>query len=133
MPYRHPRALARCERPKTIGRFFSYIDIHPGCSCWKWTGHLNSHGYGHYRCGGKLTYAHRFSYALFNNGVPEGMTVDHICGNARCVNPEHLQLATSEDNAAKGKGYEKDVETEKLPGVGGDPVVDCGDLPPIPF
>src|ERR1700744_3050035 len=54
--------------------------------CWNWVGAKNNRGYGNYRSKS----AHRMSYEA-NSGekIPEGMTIDHICRNTSCVNPDH--------------------------------------------
>jgi hypothetical protein len=30
--------------------------------------------------------------------VPEGLEIDHLCGNTRCVNPAHLEAVTHREN-----------------------------------
>jgi len=66
--------------------------------CWNWTGHVSGGGYGRIRNGGKREQAHRVSFALAGNKIPEGLVVDHICNNRRCVRPDHLQAITQRDN-----------------------------------
>jgi len=67
--------------------------------CWEYGGYLNVWGYGRLRHNGKKILAHRLSY-LFNIGeIPDGALVLHKCDNPKCVNPEHLYLGTSKDNA----------------------------------
>lgn len=67
-------------------------------SCWNWTGCF-------FRKKGKKTYgcfqnraAHRFSYELEKGKVPDGLTIDHLCENKACVNPEHLECVTQLEN-----------------------------------
>lgn len=43
---------------------------------------------------------HRLSCAAFNNAVPEGYVVLHLCDDPRCVNPHHLRSGTHEENMA---------------------------------
>jgi hypothetical protein len=45
----------------------------------------------------KHVYPHRFSYAMHKE-IPKGMTVDHLCSNKMCVNPEHLEIVSIWEN-----------------------------------
>lgn len=62
--------------------------------CIDWAGRLNRQGYG--RIGWDL--AHRRAYEQSVGPVPDGMELDHLCRNARCVNPDHLEPVTREEN-----------------------------------
>lgn len=42
--------------------------------------------------------AHRFAYTVFVGPIPEGLTLDHLCRNTWCVNPEHLEPVTQAEN-----------------------------------
>jgi len=42
--------------------------------------------------------AHRFSYELLENHIPDGYTLDHLCRNRICVNPSHLDIVTLKEN-----------------------------------
>jgi hypothetical protein len=80
--------------------------------CWNWTGTLMLTGYGciRYNLGPRkntVFLAHRASYKLLGGGeLIDGMAIDHMCSNRRCINPEHLQQLTIERNAQKVK-FEK--------------------------
>ena len=67
-------------------------------SCWNWTGATNSQGYGQLRFGNKAIYAHRVAWEMNNGPIPDGLVVDHMCHNRRCVNPAHLQIVTQKQN-----------------------------------
>ncbi|MGV7669138.1 HNH endonuclease signature motif containing protein [Mycobacterium kansasii] len=36
--------------------------------------------------------------------VPDGMDLDHTCWNRRCVNPDHLRVATRKQNCENQQG-----------------------------
>jgi hypothetical protein len=42
------------------------------------------------KTGRRVLYMHRIFWAREHGPIPAGYQVDHLCGNARCVNPEHL-------------------------------------------
>jgi hypothetical protein len=46
--------------------------------------------------------AHRFAYELLVGPIPEGLVIDHLCRNRRCVNPAHLEPVTAEENWRRG-------------------------------
>lgn len=45
--------------------------------------------------------AHRVAYALLVGPIPEGMVIDHLCSNRSCVNPEHLEPVTQDENVRR--------------------------------
>ena len=68
-----------------------------------------SHGYaqiGWNENGGHFgTTAHRAAWVYANGEqIPLGMTVDHICKNRLCVNPDHLRLLGNFENARRTAG-----------------------------
>ena len=70
-------------------------------TCWNWEAAL-SEGYGIFYNGSHRIRAHRFSYELLIGPIPTGLQLDHLCRNARCVNPAHLEAVTSRENTMRG-------------------------------
>jgi hypothetical protein len=70
--------------------------------CWLWTAGRNGDGYGHLRVAGPHVKAHRFSYELLVDAIPDELQLDHLCRVRHCVNPDHLELVTSRENTLRG-------------------------------
>jgi hypothetical protein len=72
--------------------------------CWLWKGYVGKRGYAVYTklIDGKRPIAHRYVYEALIGPIPEGMTLDHLCGHPSCVNPEHLEPVTLRENVLRG-------------------------------
>ena len=86
---------------KSADRFWENIDRSIG-DCWNWLGSLDRDGYGRVRYNGRRTRAHRIAYELAIGPIPAGLVIDHLCRNRRCVNPDHLEPVTSQENTRRG-------------------------------
>lgn len=86
---------------------FSRADVLPRIAisptgCWEWTGQIKA-GYG--RLSGAS--AHRISYEVFIGPIPSGLTLDHLCYNPPCVNPDHLEPVTAIENLRRQRSASK--------------------------
>jgi hypothetical protein len=84
-------------------RFMEKVEITP--TCWVWTACLNSHGYGKFAIRTSTAYpAHRLAYETLIGKIPKDKQIDHLCRNRKCVNPEHMEAVTVQENLKRGFG-----------------------------
>lgn len=74
------------------------VSPEPMSGCWLWLLSDGNHGYPQGYANGTVVLAHRISYTAFKGEIPKGFDVDHICRNKPCVNPDHLEVVTPEEN-----------------------------------
>lgn len=88
--------------------------------CWGWKGVPGKSGYGHIGSYRNLITAHRLSWIIHNEPIPEGFWVLHKCHNPICSNPNHLYLGTAKDNtqdmfeAGRGNRSRQNSKNSKL-------------------
>ncbi len=70
--------------------------------CMEWVGYVTWKGYGQFSVGTKMRASHRLAWEEANGPIPEGMQLDHLCRNRRCVDPLHLEVVTREENNRRG-------------------------------
>lgn len=86
-----------------VRRFMSYVEVLQ-FGCWHWTGARsrgrgNRKWYGSFSIGKKTVRAHRFSAEVIGGKqCPAGHHRDHVCNFSLCVNPDHIEIVTREEN-----------------------------------
>lgn len=71
--------------------------------CWEWIGSHDARGYGLLWLDGRHQKAHRLVYAALVGDIPE-QSLDHLCRNRTCVNPDHLEPVSLVVNTLRGYG-----------------------------
>lgn len=84
------------KRREEIEVFFSHILSLDGC--WQWGGYVQNAGYASFSTSRETILAHRWSYRYFVGKIKAKMTLDHLCRNKLCVNPDHLEQITRTQN-----------------------------------
>jgi hypothetical protein len=90
--------------PLQLERFWDKVEVHHPAGCWEWTGYTVPLGYGSVRLGDILYQTHRVAYTILIGPIPEGLTIDHLCRNRRCVNPDHLEPVPARVNVLRSFG-----------------------------
>ncbi len=99
-----PRKRARSIMPRKPLEERFWPKVEKTFSCWIWTAGKNNKGYGMIWDAeeGRQVLAHRASYQMMKGPIPEGLSLDHLCRNPACVNPDHLEPVTHKENLRRG-------------------------------
>ena len=80
---------------------------------WYWVGSLHTKGnggaYGYLYLGrsgrrgrrSPMVMIHRYVYELLVGQIPEGLVIDHLCGERLCCRPSHLEAVTLVENSRR--------------------------------
>jgi len=95
--------LVNQEKKKDwVERFWSKVNKTD--ACWEWVSAIDTYGYGIFQRSypkRQSIKAHRVAYELVVGQIPDGLTLDHLCYNTKCVNPEHLEPVTKSENSSR--------------------------------
>lgn len=101
MPAADQTVVDHIRTVKFRRRFYGKLmDNDNGCHVW--TGAVSSNGRGMVGVMNRTYSVHRVAW-MMQSGQPiaAGMTVDHLCYNGLCVNPDHLQLVDLSENVRR--------------------------------
>lgn len=112
MHYKRVERIGSVDLPEPldlVDRFLSKVnksgpvpDYRPELGpCWLWLMEPAVTGYGVISIENQVQYAHRVSYELFVDAIPDGLTIDHLCRVQMCVNPAHLEPVTLAENTRR--------------------------------
>ena len=91
-------------------RFHAKVEIDHATECWEWRGGSRAGSRGEYggfsmvALGHPSIQAHRAAWMLLRGPIPEGLSIDHLCKNTNCVNPEHMEPVTLAENTRRAHG-----------------------------
>lgn len=90
--------------PEFQKRFWVRVTRHED-GCWEWQS-PRADGYGKVWVSPAHphAYVHQVSYLLAGGVIPDGMEIDHVCRNRRCVRPAHLECVTHRENVLRSDG-----------------------------
>ena len=90
--------------------------------CLVWTGATSNRGYGQINVAGVTRSTHRVAYELAAGPIPEGLTIDHLCGVRTCVEPTHLEAVTIAENLLRALACPSTVNAAKTSCLRGHPL-----------
>ena len=102
-------------------RLLSKIKVNPDTGCWEWQAYKERDGYGRLRFRGTRVSTHRLTYQWLVGEIPDGLELDHWIMNEdydscsrKCVNPDHLEPVTSQENLQRSPRWKESVRRNGL-------------------
>ena len=88
-----------------LPRFFAGFEIGEIDECWQWMGGRASAGrYGALKSDDRTYYVHRIAWVVWDGRpLTSNLTIDHLCENRLCVNPDHLEPVTLNENVRRAR------------------------------
>ena len=80
--------------------------------CMIWNGQTDTSGYPQMKFAGKNYLVHRAYYKVMVGDIESHDSLDHLCRNKLCVNPEHLEPVSISENVKRmltAKYYETEI------------------------
>ena len=96
------------KRDKQLQRMLNRIVRDEATGCWLWQGYCAKDGYAmSHITVGLGTYLIRKAHVVMwwlvkQHPVPNGLELDHLCRNRKCVNPDHMEPVTGCVNTLRG-------------------------------
>lgn len=81
-----------------IIRFRAKTEITDTCHLWQG---CTTNGYGRFRVQGVSHRAHRWIWIHERGPIPPELEIDHLCRVRHCVNVDHMELVTHQENITR--------------------------------
>jgi hypothetical protein len=93
--------------PSPLARVLMLVKKDEQTGCWVGPWATTKKGYVAINIGRRKEQIYRFVYAALRGPIPQGLTLDHLCRNRRCFNPDHLEPVTMLENILRGTNSTK--------------------------
>jgi hypothetical protein len=84
--------------PGVKAREIEYVVTDSGCHICTSHKPRSDGKYYSIKINGKVLVLHRVMYERKYGAIPSGLIARHKCDNVLCINPEHIELGTNQDN-----------------------------------
>lgn len=102
MPHRTVPAITYPVSDRELQSFANKFCVDEN-ECWIWHASIQKGGEGQFHWTKKRPVkAHRYAYELFRGTIESGGLIDHLCRTRACVNPNHLEVVTHDENLWRG-------------------------------